>query len=179
MRHMDPKILHESIDTILHLIGLVNDRQTLSKNLSGGMKRRLSIGISLIGDPKVPLSISSISLLTLQSLQVLILDEPTSGIGNFAHLHLVEKKTSFSFDFHPDPYNRRLIWTIIRRMKEAGKCIILTTHFLEEADVLSDRIAIMTSGRLQANGTPDFLKSQIGRSIFLILLLHSMSLDLI
>jgi ABC-type multidrug transport system ATPase subunit len=47
-------------------------------------------------------------------------------------------------------------------MKEAGKCIILTTHFLEEADVLSDRIAIMTSGRLQANGTPDFLKNQIG-----------------
>jgi len=47
-------------------------------------------------------------------------------------------------------------------MKEAGKCIILTTHFLQEADVLSDRIAIMTSGRLQANGTPDFLKNQIG-----------------
>jgi ATP-binding cassette subfamily A (ABC1) protein 3 len=50
---MDPKMLKESIETILHLIGLVNDRQTLSKNLSGGMKRRLSIGISLIGDPKV------------------------------------------------------------------------------------------------------------------------------
>jgi ABC-type multidrug transport system ATPase subunit len=47
-------------------------------------------------------------------------------------------------------------------MKEAGKCIILTTHFLEEADVLSDRIAIMTSGRLQASGTSDFLKNQIG-----------------
>jgi len=53
MRHMEPKILHESIEKILHLIGLVNDRQTLSKSLSGGMKRRLSIGISLIGDPKV------------------------------------------------------------------------------------------------------------------------------
>jgi len=53
MRHMEPNILRESIETILHLIGLVNDRQTLSKNLSGGMKRRLSIGISLIGDPKV------------------------------------------------------------------------------------------------------------------------------
>jgi len=50
---MDTKILKESIETILHLIGLVNDRQTFSKNLSGGMKRRLSIGISLIGDPKV------------------------------------------------------------------------------------------------------------------------------
>ncbi|UJR36716.1 hypothetical protein I4U23_029432 [Adineta vaga] len=122
MRHMKPKLMAESIDTILHLIGLDNDKDTFSKNLSGGMKRRLSIGISLMGDPKV-----------------LILDEPTSGI---------------------DPYNRRLIWTMIRKMKEAGKCIILTTHFLEEADVLSDRIAIMTSGRLQASGTPDFLKSQ-------------------
>jgi ABC-type multidrug transport system ATPase subunit len=50
---MEPNILRESIETILHLIGLVNDRQTLSKNLSGGMKRRLSIGISLIGDPQV------------------------------------------------------------------------------------------------------------------------------
>lgn len=47
-------------------------------------------------------------------------------------------------------------------MKEAGKCIILTTHFLQEADVLSDRIAIMSNGCLQAHGTPDFLKSQIG-----------------
>jgi ABC-type multidrug transport system ATPase subunit len=47
-------------------------------------------------------------------------------------------------------------------MKEAGKCIILTTHFLEEADVLSDQIAVMTTGRLQASGTPDFLKTQIG-----------------
>ncbi|CAF4058228.1 unnamed protein product, partial [Adineta steineri] len=123
MRHMKPDAMKQSIDNILQLIGLVNDQQTLSKNLSGGMKRRLSIGISFMGDPKI-----------------LILDEPTSGI---------------------DPYNRRLIWTIIRKMKESGKCIILTTHFLEEADVLSDRIAIMTSGRLQANGTPDFLKSQI------------------
>ena len=49
-------------------------------------------------------------------------------------------------------------------MKEAGKCIILTTHFLQEADVLSDRIAIMSHGCLQANGTPEFLKNQIGIS---------------
>ena len=53
MRHMKPKVMKESIDNILHLIGLVNDRQTLAKTLSGGMKRRLSIGISLMGDPKV------------------------------------------------------------------------------------------------------------------------------
>ncbi|UJR09005.1 hypothetical protein I4U23_013254 [Adineta vaga] len=122
MRHMEKERMKESIETILQLIGLTNDRGTLSKDLSGGMKRRLSIGISLINDPKV-----------------VILDEPTSGI---------------------DPYNRRLIWTIIRKLKLTGKCVLLTTHFLEEADVLSDRIAIMSRGRLQANGTPDFLKQQ-------------------
>lgn len=61
---MQSNHLKESIELILHLIGLTNDRQTFAKDLSGGMKRRLSIGISLITDPKV-----------------LILDEPTSGIG--------------------------------------------------------------------------------------------------
>ena len=61
-----------------------------------------------------------------------------------------------------DPYNRRIIWSIIRKMKEDGKCIIMTTHFLEEADVLSDRIAVMSKGQLQANGTPEFLKKQTG-----------------
>ncbi len=63
MRHMEPQLLRKSIEEILHIIGLVNDRQTLSQNLSGGMKRRLSIGISLIGDPKV---FASFSLLSLQ-----------------------------------------------------------------------------------------------------------------
>ena len=58
MRHMKPTIMQESIETILHIIGLGNDRQTLSKSLSGGMKRRLSIGISLMGDPKVFHSLS-------------------------------------------------------------------------------------------------------------------------
>lgn len=53
MRHMDKEAMKESIETILQLIGLTNDRGTLSKDLSGGMKRRLSIGISLINDPKV------------------------------------------------------------------------------------------------------------------------------
>jgi ABC-type multidrug transport system ATPase subunit len=72
-----------------------------------------------------------------------------------------KKKRKETFCFK-DPYNRRLIWTIIRKLKSTGKCVLLTTHFLEEADVLSDRIAIMSRGRLQANGTPDFLKQQTG-----------------
>lgn len=53
MRHLTAEVLSGSIEMILEIIGLTNDRETLSKNLSGGMKRRLSIGISLIGDPKV------------------------------------------------------------------------------------------------------------------------------
>ena len=81
------------------------------------------------------------------------------------HIIFTRNEQYLFFVIYVDPYNRRLIWTIIRKMKDAGKCIILTTHFLEEADVLSDRIAIMTSGRLQANGTPEFLKSQIGRFV--------------
>jgi ABC-type multidrug transport system ATPase subunit len=57
MRHMDKTTMGTSIDTILDLIGLMKDRCTLSKDLSGGMKRRLSIGIALIGDPEVNLTI--------------------------------------------------------------------------------------------------------------------------
>ncbi len=53
MRHMESNVMNESIKTILNLIRLENDQHTLAKNLSGGMKRRLSIGISLVGNPKV------------------------------------------------------------------------------------------------------------------------------
>ena len=71
--------------------------------------------------------------------------------------------SSFSpFSIDLDPYNRRLIWTIVRKLKAKDRCVLLTTHFLDEADVLSDRIAIMSRGALQAKGTPDFLKQQTG-----------------
>lgn len=93
---------------------------------------------------------------------MLILDEPTSGIGKFETFPSTEQESLQCIHSTSDPYNRRLIWSIIRRMREAGRCIILTTHFLEEADVLSDRIAIMTNGRLQAYGTPNFLKNRVG-----------------
>lgn len=138
---MGKEQMRKSIETILHLISLTNDRNTLSKDLSGGMKRRLSIGISLINDPKV-----------------VILDEPTSGIGK----KFAGTRNNRKFSLFEDPYNRRLIWTIIRKLKGSGRCVLLTTHFLEEADVLSDRIAIMSRGRLQASGTPNFLKQQTG-----------------
>ncbi|KAK4798927.1 hypothetical protein SAY86_024292 [Trapa natans] len=90
---------------------------------SGGMKRRLSVAIALIGDPKL-----------------VILDEPTTGM---------------------DPITRRHVWDIIENAKK-GRAIILTTHSMEEADILSDRIGIMAKGRLRCIGTSIRLKSRFG-----------------
>ncbi|CAM8980055.1 unnamed protein product [Rhodiola kirilowii] len=90
---------------------------------SGGMKRRLSVAIALIGDPKL-----------------VILDEPTTGM---------------------DPITRRHVWDIIENAKK-GRAIVLTTHSMEEADILSDRIGIMAKGRLRCIGTSIRLKSKFG-----------------
>ncbi|XP_028787946.1 ABC transporter A family member 2-like isoform X1 [Neltuma alba] len=90
---------------------------------SGGMKRRLSVAISLIGDPKL-----------------IIMDEPTTGM---------------------DPITRRHVWDIIENAKR-GRAIVLTTHSMEEADILSDRIGIMAKGRLRCIGTSVRLKSRFG-----------------
>ncbi|XP_024158019.1 ABC transporter A family member 2 [Rosa chinensis] len=90
---------------------------------SGGMKRRLSVAIALIGDPKL-----------------VILDEPTTGM---------------------DPITRRHVWDIIEDAKK-GRAIVLTTHSMEEADILGDRIGIMAKGRLRCIGTSIRLKSRFG-----------------
>ncbi len=108
---------------ISKFVGLHNDLEKKSKQLSGGMKRRLSVAMALTGGSKV-----------------IILDEPTSGL---------------------DPFNRRGLWELIRRFKQ-GRSIILTTHFMEEADALSDRIAIMNHGQVKCCGSPLFLKNTFG-----------------
>ncbi|KAM6569736.1 hypothetical protein CsatB_017721 [Cannabis sativa] len=90
---------------------------------SGGMKRRLSVAVALIGDPKL-----------------VILDEPTTGM---------------------DPIARRHVWDIIKKAKK-GRAIVLTTHSMEEAEILSDRIGIMANGRLRCIGTSVRLKSRFG-----------------
>lgn len=91
--------------------------------LSGGWKRRLSVGIALIGNS-----------------QCVILDEPTSGM---------------------DPSTRRILWSILQEIKH-DRTIILSTHFMDEADILGDRIAIMSDGVLQAAGSSPFLKNHFG-----------------
>jgi ABC-2 type transport system ATP-binding protein len=90
---------------------------------SGGMRRRLDLAMTLVGDPRI-----------------IFLDEPTTGL---------------------DPRSRRTMWQIIRELAASGITILLTTQYLDEADHLADRIAVLDRGRLVAEGTPDELKRRI------------------
>jgi len=98
--------------------------------LSGGMRRRLSIAIALMGNPSV-----------------IFLDEPTTGL---------------------DPGTRRDIWDIIEREKTAGRCIVITTHSMEEADALCTKIGIMTNGTLKVIGSSQHLKSRHGEGFKMV-----------
>uniref|UniRef100_A0AC34GZS3 ABC transporter domain-containing protein n=1 Tax=Panagrolaimus sp. ES5 TaxID=591445 RepID=A0AC34GZS3_9BILA len=118
----------EEIDAVLKMIGLFEDRTLRGSQLSGGMKRKLCVGIALIGES-----------------QVLLLDEPTAGI---------------------DPVARRTMLEIIEKAKE-GRTILLTTHYMDEADYLSDRIIIMAKGEIVCNGSSDFLKARFATGFIL------------
>uniref|UniRef100_A0A667ZNY8 ATP binding cassette subfamily A member 3 n=1 Tax=Myripristis murdjan TaxID=586833 RepID=A0A667ZNY8_9TELE len=118
------------VDRIIRILNLEDKRQARSKTLSGGMKRKLSIGIALIGDSKV-----------------VMLDEPTSGM---------------------DPSARRATWELLQGEKR-GRTILLTTHFMDEADLLGDRIAIMAGGELQCCGSPLFLKNKYGAGYHMVI----------
>ncbi len=115
--------LKEEVVRMIQEVGLQDKAHVESGRLSGGMKRKLSLGMALIGDSKV-----------------VLLDEPTSGM---------------------DPYSRRQIWGVLERNKR-GRVLLLSTHFMDEADMLGDRIAVMADGRLRAVGSGLFLKSRYG-----------------
>ena len=94
---------------------------------SGGMKRRLDVGLGIVHTPAV-----------------LFLDEPTTGL---------------------DPQARARMWDEIRRLREQGTTVFLTTHYLEEADALADRLAIIDHGEIVAEGTADELKRQVAGDV--------------
>ena len=112
---------------LLKLVGLEEAADRRVKTYSGGMKRRLDLGLSLVHKP-----------------DVLFLDEPTTGL---------------------DPGSRRVLWDEIKRLRDGGVTIILTTQYLEEADELADRISIIDNGLVAAEGTPDELKALIGGDV--------------
>ncbi len=104
------------VDKVIELVGLVDKRNARVKTLSGGQKRRLDLGIALVGDP-----------------DLVFLDEPTTGF---------------------DPAARRAAWEMIRSLRSLGKTVLLTTHYLDEAEQLADRVAVMREGVIVRIGTP-------------------------
>ncbi len=115
-------VLTERIPKILQFANLENKANALIHALSGGMQRRLSLGRALINDP-----------------QLLILDEPTTGL---------------------DPQARQLIWQRLRQLKMQGLSLILTTHYMEEAERLCDELIIMDNGKILAQASPRALIEQ-------------------
>jgi ABC-2 type transport system ATP-binding protein len=109
------------VDEVIALVGLQEKSNSRVKSLSGGQKRRLDLGIALVGDP-----------------DLVFLDEPTTGF---------------------DPAARRAAWEMIRSLRSLGKTVLLTTHYLDEAERLSDRVAVMREGLIVRVGTPAELTS--------------------
>uniref|UniRef100_T1JGM6 ABC transporter domain-containing protein n=1 Tax=Strigamia maritima TaxID=126957 RepID=T1JGM6_STRMM len=107
------KDLAAQVKELMRKLQISDKKDTFAINLSGGMKRKLNLGIALIGGPKV-----------------VMLDEPTSGM---------------------DPEARRSIWDLLQEYR-TNRCILLSTHFMEEADILGDRIAIMANGQVECAG---------------------------
>jgi ABC-2 type transport system ATP-binding protein len=116
--------LRQRVGEVLEVIGLVERQKGRVSKFSGGMKRRLNIGIALLHRP-----------------QVIIMDEPTVGI---------------------DPQSRRNILDSVKEMNRRGMTVLYTTHYMEEAQEISDHIAIMDQGKIIASGTHDELVKIVG-----------------
>ena len=115
--------ISQEIENTIIKVGLEKERGKFAENLSGGNKRKLSLGMAIIG-----------------GVRFIFLDEPTSGNVLLSIYKLI-------YQLGMDPNSRRVIWDIIRNLKNEGKTILLTTHFLDEADELSDRIGVLIKGK--------------------------------
>lgn len=116
--------LEQRVEEVLDVIGLTDRKDDLVKEYSGGMKRRLNIGIGLLHRP-----------------QLLILDEPTVGV---------------------DPQSRNAILESVESLSAEGMAVLYTTHYMEEAERLCDRVAIIDEGVIKAEGTRRELVSMVG-----------------
>ena len=107
------------VDEVVGLVGLRDKADARVKTLSGGQKRRLDLGLALVGDP-----------------DLIFLDEPTTGF---------------------DPAARRNAWELVRSLRGLGKTVLLTTHYLDEAQQLADRVAVLREGEIVRIGAPSEL----------------------
>jgi lipooligosaccharide transport system ATP-binding protein len=113
---LSKKYLTKKIDELLKFAQLEDKRNAKVDQLSGGMKRRLTIARALVNEP-----------------EVLLLDEPTTGL---------------------DPQARHVLWDRLFRLKEQGVTLVITTHYMDEAEQLCDRLIVMDQGKIMAEGSP-------------------------
>jgi ABC-2 type transport system ATP-binding protein len=123
LRHLGRDPGRRRVGELLERFDLLDAARKPVATYSGGMKRRLDLAMTLLGDPRL-----------------IFLDEPTTGL---------------------DPRSRRTMWDVIGELVADGVTIFLTTQYLEEADRLADRIAILDEGRIVAQGSPDELKRRL------------------
>jgi ABC-2 type transport system ATP-binding protein len=116
-------------DDLIRLLRLEDHKKKLYQKLSGGLKQRVGIAVSLVNDP-----------------EIVFLDEPTTGL---------------------DPKSRQEVWSVIKGLKDSGKTVFLTTHYMEEAQELADNIAIISHGNIIAEGTVDDLIDRYGKGLIL------------
>jgi lipooligosaccharide transport system ATP-binding protein len=116
---LSKKYLTKKIDELLKFAQLEDKRNAKVDQLSGGMKRRLTIARALVNEP-----------------EVLLLDEPTTGL---------------------DPQARHVLWDRLFRLKEQGVTLVITTHYMDEAEQLCDRLIVMDQGKIMAEGSPSSL----------------------
>ncbi len=131
MYGLSGKLLKIRVDEVLEQIGLLDKAKLKIKTFSGGMKRRVNIGVGLLHQPRL-----------------LFMDEPTVGI---------------------DPQSRRAILDSVKELNKNGMTVLYTTHYMEEAEELSDRVGIIDHGDLIAIGTQDDLTKSVGETDTLIL----------
>uniref|UniRef100_A0A8D3DMQ5 Cholesterol transporter ABCA5 n=1 Tax=Scophthalmus maximus TaxID=52904 RepID=A0A8D3DMQ5_SCOMX len=118
-----PADIDAEVTKVLKDLDLEKIMTAQAKNLSGGQKRKLSVGIAILGDPKI-----------------LLLDEPTAGM---------------------DPCSRHQVWSLLKS-RRAGRVTVLSTHFMDEADILADRKAVISQGQLKCVGSSMYLKIKCG-----------------
>ena len=138
MKNKDKEKIYLMVEKILIDVRLVKFRKYLVRELSGGMRRRLSLGVALIGEPPI-----------------VFLDEPTTGL---------------------DPKNKREIWDILSHCKE-NRCMILTTHLMDEAETLCDRIGIILKGKIRCLGSQYKLKANYGKGFKLCINLKPFTVE--
>uniref|UniRef100_A0A8C9ZJT8 ATP-binding cassette sub-family A member 5-like n=1 Tax=Sander lucioperca TaxID=283035 RepID=A0A8C9ZJT8_SANLU len=123
IKGIPPSNIDDEVTKVLKDLDLEKIKTAQAKNLSAGQKRKLSVGIAILGDPKI-----------------LLLDEPTAGM---------------------DPCSRHQVWSLLQN-RRAGRVIVLSTHYMDEADILADRKAVISQGQLKCVGSSLYLKTKCG-----------------